>query len=128
MASQIFSGGKNFSYTNNTGQNVRIIINYFQGNTFNYTTTMSWAGITITMPQASPLRFGRNLAFVNSSNGTSPLSANNMQGSAGGFNGALPTEIMIASGQTFAITGADGALGGDAAIDAYNIVIIPENG
>lgn len=30
MASQVFSGTKNFSYTNNTGQNARVIINFMR--------------------------------------------------------------------------------------------------
>ena len=34
MASQVLSGASNPSYTNNTGQNVRVVINYMAGTTF----------------------------------------------------------------------------------------------
>ena len=43
MASQVLSGSSNPSYTNNTGQNVRILINYMSG-----CTSMTWAGVTVT--------------------------------------------------------------------------------
>ena len=42
MASQVLSGARNASYTNNTGQNVRLIINYMQN-----VTRMTWAGVTV---------------------------------------------------------------------------------
>ena len=42
MASQVLSGAANASYTNNTGQNVRLIINYMQN-----VTRMTWAGVTV---------------------------------------------------------------------------------
>ena len=31
MASQVLSGTSNPSYTNNTGENVRVVINFMQG-------------------------------------------------------------------------------------------------
>lgn len=43
MASQVLSGATNASYTNNTGQNVRLIINYMAN-----VTSMSWAGVNVT--------------------------------------------------------------------------------
>lgn len=43
MASQILSGTTNASYSNNTGQNVRVIINYMEN-----CTSMTWAGVTVT--------------------------------------------------------------------------------
>jgi hypothetical protein len=43
MASQVLSGSSNPSYTNNTGQNVRILINYMAN-----CTSMTWAGVTVT--------------------------------------------------------------------------------
>lgn len=42
MASQVLSGAANASYTNNTGQNVRLIINYMQN-----VTSMTWAGVSV---------------------------------------------------------------------------------
>lgn len=41
MASQVFSGASNPSYTNDTGQNVRIILNFISN-----ATSVSWAGIS----------------------------------------------------------------------------------
>lgn len=43
MASQVLSGATNASYTNNTGQNVRLIINYMTD-----VTSMTWAGVGVT--------------------------------------------------------------------------------
>lgn len=53
MASQILSGANNASYTNNTGQNVRLIINYMSN-----VTSMTWAGVTVT---ASATTIGKNV-------------------------------------------------------------------
>jgi hypothetical protein len=117
MAAQVFSGNGNFSYTNNTGQNVRIIINYLECNAFSFQISMNWAGTATVLPQGSPLKIGRNLAF-NQSGGA----GNNMHGAIG----AVPTEIMISSGQTFSITA--GTTQPQNAITAYNIVVIPEAG
>ena len=43
MASQVLSGTSNPSYTNNTGQNVRLLMNYIAN-----CTSMTWAGVTVT--------------------------------------------------------------------------------
>ena len=43
MASQVLSGASNPSYTNNTGQNVRLLMNYIAN-----CTSMTWAGVTVT--------------------------------------------------------------------------------
>ena len=122
MASQVFSGSGSFSYTNNTGQNVRIIINYlaFDSNS-TYNSTMSWAGTTINLPGGVNGAIGRNLAF---SSGAS--SANNFYFVSGGSAvGALPTEIMISNGQNFSITANSIT---PSAVKQYNIVVIPEAG
>ena len=131
MASQVLSGSSNVSYTNNTGQNVRIVINYMAG--VNVSTpqgpyqsvSMSWAGVSVNAPLTA---IGRNLAFSNSESANSynstgvGLAANNALGAAfnsllGISDGALPTELMLAPGQTFS-----------ASCAAYNIVVIPEAG
>jgi len=41
MASQVISGNSNPTYTNNTGQNVRVILNFLSA-----ATTVSWAGVS----------------------------------------------------------------------------------
>ena len=128
MASQVLSGSSNVSYTNNTGQNVRIVINYMKaavqtpGGITTYIISMSWAGVSISGPNSrSSYAIGRNLAFNNF--GTAGISANNFSTDVGtslntSGNPGLPTELMLAPGQTLAITGTD----------AYNIVVIPEAG
>lgn len=144
MASQVLSGSGNVSYTNNTGQNVRIVINYMQGGTTIPTgtpptqstsgstgITLSWSatdGGTVSVNAPGSLAIGRNLAFSQGSGedlftaGSGlALVGNNMvayeSGAAQRSNNGLPTEIVIASGQTFS-----------AVCSAYNIVCIPEGG
>lgn len=134
MASQVLSGNSNVSYTNNTGQNVRVVINYMQGTIspdpdagylFLY---ISWAGVSVNTTYVKAI--GRNLAYsigtlsvgsyYQGSVGAS-LSANNMVveniPSAEVSNVALPTELMLAPGQTFSAT-----------CGVYNVVVIPEAG
>lgn len=118
MASQVLSGSSNPSYTNNTGQNVRLVINFMQN-----PSAMSWAGVSYTSSLGA---IGRNLAFygggfISSSVGTA-VAGNNAFGTINQVtstvtNGAFPTEIMLAPTQTFTAT-----------CSAYNIVVIPEAG
>jgi hypothetical protein len=131
MASQVLSGSSNVSYTNTTGQNVRVVINFMAGlgdGGGNLVISMSWGGGSAS--GSSVLAIGRNLAFNagyrgSIVTGTNPatMTANNMcthSGSSGVgelTEAALPTEIMLANGQTFS-----------ASCGAYNIVVIPENG
>jgi hypothetical protein len=74
MASQVLSGATNASYTNNTGQNVRLIINYMSN-----VTSMTWADVTVT---ASSTTIGKNV----------PISY-----SATNFSMILPTGTLNAS-------------------------------
>ena len=117
MASQVLSGSGSVSYTNNTGQNVRVVINFMSGTT----TSGGPSGIILNWgPTSAPLRvqligtgfsaIGRNLAF---NNGTTGAGNNGLLSSGN----ALPTELMIAPGQTFSAT-----------CSLYNIVVIPEAG
>ena len=135
MASQVLSGTSNPTYTNNTGENVRVVINYMLS-----PSSMTWAGVVIGGPTSNILAIGRNLAFsggvsapstTGSGGGGSAtialpvsvaLSANNMVMRDGSLtseltNQALPTEIMLAPGQVFS-----------AICGVYNIVVIPEAG
>lgn len=137
MSSQVLSGASNPSYTNNTGQNVRIVINFMRN-----VTAINWAGVSAT---ASSCTIGRNLAYTQSvtagntvdstivtAKSTFVTSINTMNdivntikipstvvssGNNMGGNNSLPTELMLASGQTFS-----------AICSAYNIVVIPEAG
>lgn len=123
MASQVLSGTDSVSYTNNTGQNVRIVINYMaskttmlSGGSQSFQLSISWSGggtITNTT-NAGVFSIGRNLAFIVNLNGG--VSANNFS-SPVYSSVSYPTELMLASGQSFSAT-----CGG------YNIVVIPEAG
>lgn len=63
MASQVLTGASNPSYTNNTGQNVRIVINYMNAND-NGEITVNWAGVSITESNVEAV--GKNLACASS--------------------------------------------------------------
>ena len=118
MASQVLSGSSNVSYTNNTGQNVRIVINYMSA-TPTGGISMTWTTVGV-FAQISAI--GRNLAYYNFDPSTltsSSSTANNALGlvTPDPNGSALPTELMIAPGQTFS-----------ASCGLYNIVVIPEAG
>ena len=119
MASQVLSGTSNPTYTNNTGQNVRVVINYMRGvgfgspgtpNRFGLlvggtlcTLNINWAGVGIdSSTNNGIIVVGRNLSTSSGNNGTAA---------------GLPTEIMLAPGETFS-----------AVSQQYNIVVIPEAG
>jgi hypothetical protein len=130
MAATVLSGTGNFSYTNSTAGNVRVIINYYT----NYRSTnngtsyflMSWGTPTVSIDSGAGqaalttqvITFGRNLAFTGNNIG----SGSNMIYS--GTYTALPTEIMLAAGETFTVTAKTSTL----PLGPYNIVIIPEAG
>lgn len=59
MASQVLSGNTNPTYTNNTGQNVRIVIN-FMSSTTSGEITLNWAGVSITEGNIEAI--GKNIA------------------------------------------------------------------
>ena len=61
MASQILTGSANPSYTNNTGQNVRVII-YYMDATVDNTITVNWAGVSATAGNVTAM--GKNIAFA----------------------------------------------------------------
>ena len=112
MASEIRSGSGNVVYTNTTGQNVRVVINFMIN-----PTAMSWSatgGGTVIVNASGLNSIGRNLAFY------SPTSIANNASTASTSTTAtssLPTEVMISPGQTFGAT-----------CGSYNIIIIPEAG
>ena len=126
MASTVLSGFSNVTYTNSTGQNVRVVINYMGGVVVEGAPqiSMSWGGGGASGIAAA---IGRNLAFAGGfirPTTTTPAAppANNALGAqASGSNfvagSAFPTEIMLAAGSTFSAT-----------CSAYNIVVIPEAG
>ena len=149
MAATVLSGNGAVAYTNNTGQNVRVIINYFKGNhdylcaTKPFEYTIAWgngaaAYYTASNNQAGNFWFGKNIAYQDIVQGNGlALAINNLVDTAvqssGHFIQGLPTEVMLANGQTFSITAVNNsALSGQAqsvTIDgSYNILVIPEGG
>jgi hypothetical protein len=64
MASTVLSGSSNPSYRNNTGENVRIVINYMASDA-NNVLSVGWAGVAIGGQFPNPTVIGRNLAFSN---------------------------------------------------------------
>jgi hypothetical protein len=179
MASTVLSGPSNPTYTNNTTQNVRIVINYMASTPFRAAAaavrdnlgriitpakplvpaviTLRWAGVSVgSASNQGSTAIGRNLAysqlfrdtqaggvqtvrgqdlvagqpgFVEFNAGpsanvtfdtvavTNSISLAAIANNAAGFVGSLPTELMLAPGQTFS-----------AVCGVHNIVIIPENG
>jgi hypothetical protein len=145
MASQVFSGTgqPSFTYTNNTGQNVRVVINFLRAIGSNSSKTIGisisgGSGGTLSLSYgggtgAPNFTVGRNLAFYryrenNSATGVAvAVAGNNAYGDAssvgnGDIVNGFPTELMLSSGQVFAL---NAGIGGSL---AYNIVVIPEAG
>jgi hypothetical protein len=145
MASQVLSGASNASYTNNTGQNVRLIINYMSN-----VTSMTWAGVSVTassttigkdipvttisslsgsvsIPNSSGTLTGRvnpiNSAILNNMSGTISLSSGTGSSNirftttTSETSNNFPTELMLASGQSFS-----------SVCGAYNAIVIKEDG
>jgi len=120
MAAQVLSGSGNVSYTNSTGQNVRLVINYLEiGGTPTNTATFTFAGVSVSL--AGDRTFGKTLAYRTNSGDASMTYIN--PSSAVETNSGVPLEIAMANGDTFSITS-----DGSADINGYNIIIVPEAG
>ena len=98
MAAQVLSGSGNVSYTNSTGQNVRLVINYLKNNTA--TGTMSFQSVSV------------------------DLAVGGTYGKTFEEQAVIPLEIALSNGETFSITNSASST----YIDGYNIIIIPEAG
>jgi len=116
MAAQVLSGSGNVTYTNSTGQNVRVVINYLKNITA--TGTMSFQGVTVELAQSGI--FGKTLAYANQNDGNNSMATMNPSHAAGG----IPLEIALSNGETFSITNSSSST----YIEGYNIIIIPEAG
>lgn len=75
MASQVLSGSSNATYTNTTGQNVRIVINFMSS-----CTAMTWGGVTITGTSTTIIKGRPDTLTV------------------------FPAEIVLSSSQSFSAT------------------------
>ena len=128
MATQVLSGQGDITYTNSTGQNVRLVINFIFGNNFK----VEWGGSTklkFDMVAASQIAnkqvcYGKNLAFLRSDVTAASYAHNTTNNTDDIPPPPMPTEVALANGHTFAITGnvANGTTSG------WNILIIPETG
>jgi hypothetical protein len=123
MAATVLNGqGTTFSWTNTTGQNVRVVFNYIAN-----ITSMTIAGLTHSNLKSTPsVTIGRNLAFTQYEafgyqESVSVCYGQNMGNitSSSNFVAAYPTEIALANGQSFAFTCQNTTSG-------YHIVVIPE--
>ena len=122
MAAQVLSGNGNVSYTNSTGQNVRVVINWLKNDN---TSDMTLPGsVSFTLEQQ--MVFGKSLGYKSertSSGGDAMNSFGATRTAAGAPQWAyMPLEFAMANGDTFNITGR-----GHTNIQ-YNIIIIPEAG
>ena len=124
MAAQVLSGSGNVTYTNSTGQNVRVVINYLKNITANGTMTFQGVSVDLIANQV----YGKTLAFKDEFAGggrtgvTQVLAAGTQ--AEGVQRTAIPLEIAIANGETFSINNATSS----SYIEGYNIIIIPEAG
>ena len=125
MAAQVLSGSGNVSYTNSTGQNVRIVVNYLKNITA--AGTMTFQGVSIIIPQDQV--YGKTLAFKddygggNDNAGVTQVMAAGIQAGAD-HRTAVPLEIALSNGETLSISNSNSSQW----ITGYNIIIIPEAG
>ena len=121
MAAQVLSGTGNVTYTNSTGQNVRVSINYLGNESTVDTVAISFQGVTINLPKASTI--GKSIAWASGNvNNRGYQSGRGHFGTSAGE--AAPTEIALSNGETFSLTISGGAQNNL----KYNIIIIPEAG
>ena len=146
MASTVLNGSSNPSYRNNTGQNVRVIINYMrssssssgsidsvpgfgQTRTTTESITINWAGLSASASNSQSTTFvGGRFGNFQTTGSSGPIVIGKSlatYGSGVTANGAfspesalaLPLEILLAPGEIFS-----------AVCGVYNIIVIPENG
>ena len=118
MAAQVLSGSGNVSYTNSTGQNVRIVINYLE-TTDNC--IISFAGVSVTFGKNGHT-YGKTIGYRGAvDSGEASMSWDEGSNDVGT---AIPLEIALANGDTFSITGSPTST----FVKGYNIIIIPEAG
>ena len=128
MASQVLSGSGDVTYTNNTGQNVRIVINFLQvtnGTNQQGAFSISWGGGGSTACSITrSVSIGRNIAGSTSISDGGISSQNLGSLGSGVLMDGCPTELVIGPTATFAIDSNSEFI----RIAGYNIVVIPEAG
>ena len=125
MAATVLSGTGNVSYTNNTGQNVRIIINYLinYGNATGTITVSNSDGTGIDILLRADTVIGKNLAYSNHNGNVHSQNSNTSDTSydTSDENPGIPLEVAVEPGGTFSVTTSNNAT-------RHNILIIPEAG
>jgi len=134
MASQVLTGTNGVSYTNSTGQNVRIVINYMKviAGGGSDGTIMSWTGDngTAEVKANATCIIGKDLALNSTAtaqvgyvgqdittNYGRRVSGTGGEGASADLGG-LPTEIALGPDHTFSVS----------PTPIYTIIIIPEAG
>ena len=122
MAAQVLNGTGNVSYTNSTGQNVRVVINYMHSPDSTDTTFAlgGWSQVGPTLQQT----MGKTLAYMTGANSTGWQNNQYMTSGTQNLNNGWPLEFALANGDTFSYT----STGSGAPNFRYNIIIIPEAG
>ena len=129
MAATVYTGSGDWSYTNSTGGNVRVIVAYCWNNQTNSTTDEGIIQIVngVTIGQAASgsnqyfRGFGKHITYYDYISGSSGTSLQ-MKNISGNVNGTFADEFFLANGQTAALQSVDGGK----PIRAYNIMVIPE--
>ena len=125
MASIVNAGTGNWSYTNNTGGNVRVIIGFY----YNNTTSQSYdAGLTqvIAGGTVATASNGTNMSFVGFGKHVTYQRGSNSQGyqvkgHVGNTGSGFVDEFWLADGQSASVNGITWM-----SPKGYNILIIPE--
>jgi len=127
MASTVNAGTGNWSYTNSTGGNVRVIIAFFFNNasqSYNAGLTQVIAGVTTASATSGTNQtftgFGKHVTYMVSGSGTTPVQVKNVVGYQAGGNGFID-EFYLADGQSASVSAA-----GSLQPKGYNILIVPE--
>jgi hypothetical protein len=146
MATQALNGSGNVSYTNQTGKNVRLLINYMAVNASSQNVTFSWGNGGQYVVSGLNFAFGKSLAYskietttINNNyqppNGAPQSWSLSQYQSTASKNliGAtsdqkpptkplgVPIEYILSPNQSFSVSGSSNSIG------AYNILTITEN-
>ena len=125
MASIVNAGTGNWSYTNNTGGNVRVIIGFFYNNTtsqsYDAGLTQTIAGVTVASAtngtNMSFVGFGKHVTYQRGSS----YGGYQVKGHVGNTGGGFVDEFWLADGQSASVNGVSYL-----SPKGYNILIIPE--
>jgi len=122
MAAQVLSGSGNVSYTNSTGQNVRVVINYLKNITADG--TMSFQGVTVVLH--ADMVYGKTLAMSDLGQTDDSMVQSMATRANATITGrtAVPVEIALSNGETLSISNSSSST----YIEGYNMIIIPEAG